>query len=124
MIGNADQLVSYFGYWPEFCDAKIVLISFEPQSSIVMRIAYIDVDRGCAATIELKFSGVSEIALTDLLSENVIDSLRLSQGSPVRVILDACYGLQGSFTCQAVEVSSLQPDHSYSPSPSPQGGVQ
>jgi len=122
MIGNADQLVSYFGYWPEFCDAKIVSISLEPQSSIVMRIAYIDVDRGCAATIELKFSGVSEIALTDLLSENVIDSLQLSQGNPVRVILDACYGLQGSFTCQAVEVSSVQPSHSYSPSP--QGGVQ
>jgi hypothetical protein len=107
MIQRADMVESYFGYWPEFCDAKITFLLYEAHSSIILGLSYIDSDQGKAADIRLKFSGVSDVELTDFCSENIIDALRISRESPTTVSLEACYGLDGHFTCRAVEVMSL-----------------
>ena len=109
MIHRAEIVESYFGYWPEFCDAKITSILYEAHSSLIVGLSYIDSDRGKAADIRLEFSGVSDVELTDSLSENIIDALRISRDSPTTVSLEACYGLNGHFTCRAVEVMSLVP---------------
>jgi hypothetical protein len=77
MIQGAELVQSYFGYWPEFCDAKITSIVYEAHSSLVLGFCYIDSDLGRAADIQLKFLGVSDMELTDFASENVIDALEI-----------------------------------------------
>jgi hypothetical protein len=57
MIQGAELVESYFGYWPEFCDAKITSILYEAHSSLVIGLLYIDSDLGKAADIQLKFLG-------------------------------------------------------------------
>lgn len=109
MIQRAEMVESYFGYWPEFCDAKITSILYEAHSSLILGLSYIDSDQRKVADIRLKFSGVSDVQLTDFCSENIVDVLRISPESPATVSLEACYGLNGQFICKAVEVMSLVP---------------
>jgi hypothetical protein len=109
MIQAVEKVQAYFGYWPEFCDAKITSIVYEAPSCLVLGLRYIDNDLGRAADIQLKFFGVADMALTDLSSDNVIDALEISDGSPIAVSLEACCGLDGQFLCTAVEVLSLVP---------------
>ena len=58
---------------------------------------------------------MSKVDLSELKSENVIDSLRITEGHPGCVVLDACYGLAGSFQFEAAEVISLLPNKSIQP---------
>ena len=106
---------SYFGYWPEFCDAKITSILYEAHSCLVLGLSYIDSDLEKAADIQLKFLAVSDLEFTGLESENVIDALRISGETPIAVTLEACCGLDGRFICGAVQVLSFVPRASPSP---------
>ena len=112
MIAESHQVESYFGYWPEFADGKIERFAFLRSGSIELSISYIDGEKQVGATVSLKFSGVSEVDLSELRSENVLDALRISAGVPVQVSIEACYGLYGSFCCESVEVVALLPNHS------------
>lgn len=109
MIAHAIKVESYFGYWPEFSDGKIVSFSYEAPSKIILGILYIDAEKEKAAEVHLRFNGVADVELSELKSENVIDALRIIEGQPVSVVLESCYGLVGRFTCKAVEVASLLP---------------
>jgi len=111
MISQAYIVESYFGYWPEFSDGKVNSFAYEAPSSILMGVSYMDAETSRSAQIQLKFAGVSEVDLSELKSENVIDSLRITEGRPGRVVLEACYGLAGSFNFEAAEVVSLLPSN-------------
>lgn len=112
MISHAEKVESYFGYWPLFCDAKITNLAFAQPGTITLVIAYTDAEKHRGAEVSLKFSGVTEVELSELRSENVIDTLRIPEEFPAQVTLEACYGLEGSFRCAAVEVSSVKPNPS------------
>lgn len=112
MIQKSDIVVSYFGYWPEFCDGKILSFLYEAPDLLQLAISYIDADKALGAQIQFRFVGVSDVNFSELRSENVIDSLRLMEGDPNRVELEAAYGLAGSFNFQAAEVVSLLPNNS------------
>jgi hypothetical protein len=112
MISHAEKVESYFGYWPLFCDGKITNLAFAQPGTITLVVAYIDSERHRGAEVSLKFSGVTEVELSELRSENVIDALRIPEELPAQVTLEACYGLAGSFRCAAVEVSSVMPNPS------------
>jgi hypothetical protein len=117
MIAHAELVEDFFGYWPEFADAKLVRFGWVQPGTIELALHYIDDGLGKDAVVNLRFSGVSSVRLTDLLSENVIDCLSISPGTPVAVDLEACYGLAGTFQCLAVEVSGLVPNNSSKPTP-------
>ena len=119
MINNAEKVESYFGYWPLFCDAKISNFAFSQPGTITLVIAYLDADKNRGAEVSLVFSGVTEVALSELRSENVIDALRISEELQALVTLEACYGLDGSFRCTAVEVTSVTPNRSANSDPQP-----
>jgi hypothetical protein len=110
MVRNAEPVESFFGYWPLFCDGKIKRLSLVQPGSIGLLISYMDAEKGKRAEIELTFSGVTEVELTDLRSENVLDALHISDQVPAVVTLEACYGLAGSFKCVQAEVSSFLPE--------------
>ena len=106
MIKNDSKLIEHFGYWPEFCDAKIK--SFSNDSGVIkILIHYIDSDQSKSATIYLKFSDVSQVELSELKSENVIDFLKISGNEPYEVVVEPCYGLGGTFKCSTIEVCGV-----------------
>lgn len=119
MISHAQRVESYFGYWPLFCDAKITTVAFCQPGTITLVIAYLDANKHRGADVSLKFSGVTEVALSDLRSENVIDALRIPEELPALVTLEASYGLDGSFRCATVEVTSVTPNRWANPEPQP-----
>ena len=107
MIKHAEEVESYFGYWPLFCDGKIKSLAYVQPGTISLAIFYVDAEKQKAAEVTLTFSGVTDVELSELRSENVIDALRIPDRLPAQVTLEACYGLAGSFNCAAVEVSSV-----------------
>jgi hypothetical protein len=109
MITRAEEVESYFGYWPLFCDGKIKSLAYVQPGTIALAISYVDVEKQKAAEVTLAFLGVTNIELSELRSENVIDALRIPQELPAQVTIEACYGLEGSFKCSAIEVSSVVP---------------
>lgn len=112
MISNVDKAISHFGYWPEFADGRIERFEYVRSGCIAMSIRYIDGEKGIGALVTLSFSGVSEVDLSELRSENIIDTLHISGQAPIQVRIEACYGLDGSFNCEAVAVTELLPDNS------------
>lgn len=99
-------------YWPDFCDGKILSFSYEAPDLLQLGISYVDADKARGAQIQLKFVGVSDVNVSELRSQNVIDALRLTEGNPNRAVIDAAYGLAGDFNFQTAEVISLLPNNS------------
>lgn len=112
-IENSENVVSYFGYWPKFCDAKLTLFSFEcsvVEISIKLGVYYVDHDKGISANVIIIFDGVFDISLDNFLSENVIDSLDIEKSTScgnkesLSISLESCFGLCGSFSCDKAKV--------------------
>lgn len=108
MITRAVDVESYFGYWPLFCDGKINSVTYVRDGTLTLAISYVDAEKQKMAEVTLTFSGVTDVELSALRSENVIDALRIPEVLPGQVTLEACYGLAGSFKCAAVEVSRVR----------------
>ncbi|OZB58541.1 MAG: hypothetical protein B7X39_18020 [Lysobacterales bacterium 14-68-21] len=113
MISHSETVESIFGYWPEFADGRIELFSFEWPGIICLRIAYIDSNTKKAAIVSLRFSGVTDIELSELHSENIVDVLSISSEPPNIVTIESCYGLCGTFKCTAAEVTGVVSNHSF-----------
>src|SRR6185312_2217799 len=113
MISHAELVESIFGYWPEFADGRIEFFSFEQPGIICLRIFYIDSQIDKAATVTLQFTGVTDVDLSELRKENVVDALSVSEASPFLVTIEACYGLGGTFVCTSVEVAAVVPNPSF-----------
>jgi len=117
MISRSELVEGFFGYWPQFADAKVVHFSWARSGEIDLALHYIDASEAKDAVVSFRFSGVRNVELTELKSENVVDCLSISRGALVGVELEACYGLGGSFECLAVEVTGLAPNNSSKPTP-------
>ena len=112
LVKCSDKLMSIFGYWPEFCDAKIKSLVFSKSSidgdSIQFLISYIDSSLSLKAVISLIFKEVENLNLSDLMNENVLDELLIQTSSTNSMYIDvelvSCYGLCGSFICRSVEL--------------------
>ena len=113
MISHAELVESIFGYWPEFSDGRIEFFSFEQSGIICLKISYIDSNIQKAAVVSLRFAGVTDIDLSELLAENIVDVLGVSSESPAIVTIEACYGLCGTFKCTSAEVTGVVPNPSF-----------
>jgi hypothetical protein len=107
---NEDKVIAKFGYWPQFCDAKIADLYFDfVNMSIEMTVNYVDLDKGVQSDIKLHFSHVSDYALQDIMEDNVLDelSVKVIDTSSIEVSFEACYGLNGTFRCKKAEVLDI-----------------
>ncbi len=96
------EIVSYFGYWPAFCDAHI--LSYEEiDGRLTIEIEYIDTEKSLRAKIELIFYGVSESELSEFEKGSVIDTMRILSGNVHRVEIEPCYGIGGNFKCTNIQ---------------------
>jgi len=117
MISNSELVEAFFGYWPEFADAKGIKFGWAQSGAVDLALHYIDAGRGKNAIVSFRFDGVTNVRITDLVSENVLDCLSISPGTPIAVELEACHGLAGTFQCSNVEVTGLAPNNSSKPNP-------
>ncbi len=113
-INNSSKVTSMFGYWPKFCDAKILFFSFEENENgekrITMRLVYIDSEQSIGAKIGIVFNGVSKTNFNDLFDQNELDELVIVKSetdSNYSVELQSCYGLSGEFNCESIGVAEV-----------------
>jgi hypothetical protein len=123
---HAERLHEAFGYWHSFHDAEVhraVLDRGGPDErpSVTLVVNVYDgsgtVDErgyyviGVNVTATLKFTDVADLKLSDLGAQNVINELRLEgqAGGRIAVELAPCFGLNGVFTCGAIEVHDVAP---------------
>ncbi len=107
-----ELIVSKLGYWPEFCDAKIVDLVFHPYTdsgtTLAIVLHYIDMDLNRDLKVKLNFRGISDMELNGLGIENIIDRLDVTGESGDYVLeIEACAGLFGSCKCKEVDVEII-----------------
>lgn len=107
MIANSSGVIAHFGYWPLFCDAKVEGFSFSRPGTLKLSVRYIDADQSKKATIDLLFSGITNMELNELRAENVVDEIIIREGEEIEVSIEAAYGLCGSFSCTEGEVAHV-----------------
>jgi hypothetical protein len=115
IINGSKKVVDFFGYWPKFCDAKIITFVFDKTKesifSIRLRINYIDADQKKGALIEILFNKVSKLEINSIFNENVLDELVIDKDegsdSSYGVELIGCYGANGIFVCKEIEVVAM-----------------
>ena len=95
------EVVSYFGYWPAFCDAPIKAFH-EERDAIVLVLEYIDSNKNIKGTVSISFGGVRENNLSEYERGSVIDTLKILEGNQFWVSIEPCYGIGGSFKCTSV----------------------
>lgn len=115
-IFGSEKVIDFLGYWPKFCDAKLNAFCFnndDNECSVRVKIFYIDSDSMKSVLVEIIFGDVSDLALNDVLSENVLDELvidsrNVAASSKYKITLDSCYGVHGNFSCRTVKVVAAQ----------------
>lgn len=113
---NGQRVIDYFGYWPEFCDAKIVKFKYSKTSidisSIILHICYIDSDQNKKALIGIRFDDVTELNINNVFNENVLDELIIlkDKNIPHRYSIEiiGCYGINGKFICKDIDVEKFK----------------
>jgi hypothetical protein len=108
-IEGKETLIAELGYWPEFCDAKIIELSYCPYTDDGARLSlvlhYIDMDLNRDLRVKFILYGVSDMDFEEFRTENVIDRLSISDSLIVEI--EAATGLSGSCKCNAVAVEVI-----------------
>lgn len=109
IIGK-ESVISKLGYWPEFCDAKILELQFIRYSdlgaSISMLLHYIDTDKGFELNVRIVLAGIIHMKFSGLAVENVIDRIELNDSNKdgVGLEIEAAAGLYGECSCEIVNI--------------------
>ena len=124
--GTSAVLAEFGGAWPSFHDAEIVRFGldrgdFTPERKVVAELRVhvrryesrgagtIDYHQALVKSvlIDLRFSGVEDLSVSDFNCQNVIDDIVLSaeeENGRVAVEISGIYGLDGRWTCDYAEV--------------------
>lgn len=116
-ILGKEVLVSELGYWPEFCDAKIIDLSFRPYedsgATLSVILHYIDMDKKMDLVVRIVLVGICKMQFDGLRVENVIDRISINKQSDgeVELEIEACAGLYGVASSRNanIELISLKP---------------
>ncbi|HQQ74942.1 MAG TPA: Imm50 family immunity protein [Pseudomonadales bacterium] len=111
-INGKESLISRLGYWPEFCDAKILELNFSSSrvvgASLSILLHYIDADKNLDANIRIFLEGISDVEFNELRMENVVDCIDLAESNDGVVFsIEACAGLSGSCACETANVQLI-----------------
>ena len=129
-VAGADLVRAALGSWPSFHDAEVLWVEMvrdrvtrrTPPTLLLELDAADDVRVGPdgaslprqLAVVTLLFRDVADVVLADFGFQNVISELTLAPagapaGGRIMVTLEPCFGLEGGFTCAAVEVPAAEP---------------
>ena len=109
-IYGKESVISKLGYWPEFCDAKILELRFSRHSdlgasfSILLR--YIDTDKGFDLKVRIVLVGIIHMEFQGLAMENVVDRIGLIDSSEggVEFEIEAAAGIYGRCSCEVANI--------------------
>lgn len=91
------DVVNFFGYWPQFCDARIdgFLYDFD-NNKLELVLFYSDNDTGKSAKVTFSLEGISDIKIENMLTANLVDSVVVNMVESFYIIdIESCYGLYG-----------------------------
>jgi hypothetical protein len=108
MLRNSSAVTNYFGYWPEFCDARVESISFSRPGTVELTLFYIDTEQNKSSYVTFRFHGVADLELSELRNDNVVDELVIEPGQTMTVQIVSACGLSGRFTCLDAEVRDVK----------------
>lgn len=89
MVANSDNVISHFGYWPQFADGTVFRFLYVAPGTISLSVRYGDSTTGRSGEVDLRFDRVTRAALDELREHNVLDALVLADGTPMEVRLEA-----------------------------------
>ena len=102
-MNGKNALITYFGYWPEFCDSKLLRFYVDLEKyEILLSLEYLDVDQGLSCRVDFICSAVFELSMSELRSGAVIESLdfKYLDAGGVCVEVRGVYGVRGEFNCR------------------------
>lgn len=109
-ISGKKSVISKLGYWPEFCDAKILELKFSRPSSLwaslSMLLHYIDTDKGFDLNVRIVLGGIVHMEFHGLAMENVVDRIKLMDSGEdgVEFEIEAAAGLYGGCACEVANI--------------------
>lgn len=109
-ITGKDSVISKLGYWPEFCDAKVIELKLTRYSDLGARLSmllhYIDTDKGLDLNVKIVLVGISHMEFHGLAMENVVDRIGLidSGEDGVEFEIEAAAGIYGGCSCQVANI--------------------
>jgi hypothetical protein len=118
-IPGAAELLDWFGYWPSFHDAEIISLVLNRNGLSSLRLhtwhttSQVD-ERGCYikekhVVVSFHMEEILALALNNFSQQNVIFGLEIVEDNyGYRLVLDPCYGLEGSIRARAVSIE-LEP---------------
>ena len=108
-IKGKDTLISELGYWPDFCDAKISELLFRRNAKTELELSltlfYIDVELNRELLVKIVLHEVSNIRFHELMIDNVIDKLSISDSFVVEI--EAAIGLFCHCKCKSIDVDVI-----------------
>jgi hypothetical protein len=128
-IRNEHLLTDIFGYWPTFCEARVlsVLLDHDPEhyAALEARIHVFEMTSEVDEAghfvfknhtiVVLRFQGLADVEICDFWPANVLEGLEIERISPENravsfaVEFDAINGFGDSFKCQGISVTSVEP---------------
>lgn len=109
-IRGKEILTAELGYWPEFCDAKILELTFHLYSDTGAKLSillhYIDMDLNQDLNVKIILHSISCMNFNEFCVENVIARLGISESNEPDLFfeIEACAGLYGSCKCKELDV--------------------
>ena len=128
LISGAENVIEAIGFWPSFHDAEVIslLVSrgLPDQGSAtiaklcvhyrehdVVGVGTADFEYVCQKSllVELIFSDIHDLSLTDFNHQNVLESIDLKRLQDLSILVDivSIWGVVGSIRCNHVAVGEL-----------------
>jgi len=107
-LDGFDTVVQWFGVWPSFHDAEIIILHLARTGESVLRVYPYHPEK--PAAVDFVLEGVTDLELGSFSSQNVIFSLDLeavvdqTKEKAIRLTLRPCYGLAGRIDARRVRV--------------------
>jgi hypothetical protein len=114
-VPGTAELIKWFGYWPSFHDAEVLDLKLDRTGGSTLRVHTFEMtpqvnSQGffiCTkrVIVSFAFDGITNLHLDDFNEQNVISELHLRQTNEVyELLLEPCYGLQGTIAARRVRV--------------------
>lgn len=128
LVNKAERVIEAIGFWPSFHDAEVISFSVaRPLRGVdsvtvaklcvhyrehqTVGVGGADFEYVCRKSllVELIFSDIQDLSLTDFNPQNVLESINLtrSQDSSILVDIVPIWGIGGTIRCTQVAVGEL-----------------
>lgn len=114
-IDGAEQLYTWFGYWPSFHDAEVIKLHLNRRASSSLAIhtwemtSEVDVEGFYVMTkhvvVEFVLKDICDLDLSGFSHQNVVSGLEIQKiATGFRLTLRGCYGIAGAIEVKEISI--------------------